>query len=204
MALFEAAPKPSSVDFWFDPGCPFTWRTSRWISDVSARRGIPVRWHLMSLAVLNEGKEIPEQYRAMVQRNVGVLRVLAAAAEADPESLPKLYSAVGRRAHEEGRDLGDVAIVESLADAGLPADLAAAQRDAGYDQAIRASHATGQARVGTESGSPVTALAQGPGFFGPVVVPIPTGEDALALFDALVLLSGVPSFSELKRSRADF
>jgi hypothetical protein len=195
---------PASIDFWFDPTCPFTWRTSRWVTDVGRRRGIPVGWHLMSLGILNEGKELPEKYQAAIAKGWAALRVLAAAEATGPSALPELYSAIGRRRHDGGREFDRPMMLEALDEAGLPAELAEASDDASYDRGIRASHLEGQARVGTESGSPVIAVGDGPGFFGPVVVPIPTGDEALALFDALVLLSGVPAFSELKRARASF
>ena len=40
--------------------------------------------------------------------------------------------------------------------------------DEALDAAVRASHDEAQRRVGTESGSPVTAYDAGPAFFGPV------------------------------------
>ncbi len=194
----------ASIDFWFDPGCPFTWRTSRWVTEIGQRRDTPVRWHLMSLAVLNEGNDVPEQYRARIARGQEALRVLAAAERIKPEAVADLYTAMGRRRHDEGQDFDSALIADAVAEVGLPADLSEARSDSSYDDDIRASHVAGQQRVGTDSGSPVLAVGDGPGFFGPVVVPIPTGDDALALFDAVVLLSGVPAFSELKRARAEF
>lgn len=200
----DTGSKPASIDFWFDPGCPFTWRTSRWITDVGQRRGIAVSWHLMSLAILNEGQEVPERYRARIAAGQEALRLLAAAERVKPEAAADLYTAIGRRRHDEGQEFDTATFVDALAEVGLPAELAEARSDAGYDDGIKASHVAGQARVGTDSGSPVIAVGDGPGFFGPVVVPVPTGEEALKLFDAIVLLSGVPAFSELKRARAAF
>jgi 2-hydroxychromene-2-carboxylate isomerase len=191
-----------SITFWFDPTCPFTWRTSRWIRGVAARHGEDLRWRLLSLAILNEGKEIPELYRRYHAWSRRALRVLAAAEERHGQpAVDSLYSALGRRVHEDGEDHGDEVIRAAIAEAGLPAELGEAVDDSGYDAAIQTSHDESQARVGSESGSPVIALDNGPGFFGPVVVPVPTGEDADRLFEALRLLSAVPQFSELKRAR---
>lgn len=67
---------------------------------------------------------------------------------------------------------------------------------------MRAGHAEAQERVGTESGSPVLAVGDGPAWFGPVVSPVPTGQAATDLWQGLVTLSTVPQFSELKRGRA--
>lgn len=198
------APDPASVDFWFDPGCPFTWRTSRWVIEIEQQRGIEVHWHLMSLAILNEGNDVPEQYRARIAQGQEALRVLAAAERIKPEAVAGLYTAMGRRRHDEGQDFDSALLADAIKEVGLPAELGQARSDSGLDDSIRASHVAGQERVGTDSGSPVLAVSDGPGFFGPVVVPVPTGEDALALFDAVVLLSRVPAFSELKRARAEF
>lgn len=193
------------VTFWFDPVCPFTWRTSRWLAGVTGTRGQSISWRLMSLATLNEGKDIPEQYREGMVQSVRAQRLLYATGEQHgQDALARLYTEIGERVHWKGRPLGTDVLTEALDAAGLPADLLAAADDTSLDAALRASHDAGQARVGTESGSPIVALGDGPGFFGPVVVPVPEGESAEKLYDALRLLSAVPEFSELKRARASF
>lgn len=193
------------VTFFFDPTCPFTWRTSRWLRGVTQPRGHTIDWRLMSLKMLNEGKEIPEAYRGRVEFSIRVVRVLFAAKQQHgPDALDRLYTEFGTRLHWERADLDDALIATSIEAAGLPADLADAAGDESLDAAIRASHDEGQARVGTESGSPITAIGDGFGFFGPVVVPVPEGEAAEKLYDAIRLLSSVPEFSEFKRARASF
>ncbi len=193
-----------AITFYFDPACPFTWRTSRWVRDVAARRGETVHWRFLSLAVLNEGKEIPEQYREPMMWSRRAHRVLAATdLRHGQDAVDRLYSALGRRVHYENADR-DSALVAAIAEAGLPADLAGAADDASLDKVVRASHDEAQSRVGTETGSPVTAIGDGPAFFGPVVVPVPDADDADRLFEALRLLSTVPQFSEVKRARNPF
>ena len=162
-------------------------------------------WRFLSLAVLNEDKDLPEQFRAYMTWSRGMHRVLVAAEERyGQDAVDRLYTAVGRRVHDRGEERDDAVIAAALADAGLPADLAAARDDAGLDKVVRASHDEAQARVGTESGSPVVAIGDGPAFFGPVIHPIPEGEEADRLFEAFRLLSTVPQFSELKRARLPF
>lgn len=192
-----------SITFWFDPSCPFTWRTSRWARDVAARRGEQVQWRFLSLAMLNEGRDdIPQRYRLAHQSALGALRVLATVDQRHGQAaVDRLYTALGTRVHEQGQDLGPEVLAAAIADAGLPPDLAQVADDTNADKLVRESHDASQERVGTESGSPVTAIGDGPGFFGPVLVPVPEGADADRLFDALSLLSTVPQFSELKRSR---
>lgn len=194
-----------TLTFWFDPTCPFTWRTSRWVRDVAARHGDTVQWRFLSLAVLNEGKEIPEQYRAGIAWSAKVHRVLAAAdARYGQEAVDRLYTAIGRQIHEQDGKPDATTLTDAVSEAGLPAELLAAANDASWDKAVRDSHDEAQNRVGTETGSPVMAIDDGPAFFGPVVVPVPAAEDADRLFEALRLLSTVPQFSELKRARNHF
>jgi hypothetical protein len=207
----------SDVTLFFDPICPFTWRTSRWLRSMATKRDLIIQWRLLSLATLNEGKEIPEQYRDGMVRGWRASRLLAAAdAQFGQEAMARLYTEIGTRIHgyvgpgplsgqpTERRTLDTDVLVESLAAAGLPAQLIASADDTALDDVIRESHAAGQARVGTESGSPIVAFGEGPGFFGPVVVPVPDGESAEKLFDAVRLLSAVPEFSEIKRARNSF
>jgi 2-hydroxychromene-2-carboxylate isomerase len=190
------------VTFWFDPSCPFTWRTSRWLTAVTEARGLTIDWRLMSLAILNEDKPVPERFRARQEGGRRLGRLLVAVDEKyDTETMERLYTEIGRRIHDGGREIEDRVLLEALEDAGLPDHLLSSTEDTKMDEYLVESHYEGQDRVGTESGSPVLAIGDGPGFFGPVVVPIPDGESAEKLFDALRLLSAVPEFSELKTAR---
>ena len=189
------------MDFFFDPGCPFTWRTSRWITEVVDAGAATVTWRLMSLSILNADKDIPEQFRPLMAQGVRVLRVLAAVEDNDARG--RLFTALGVHRHDNGEDWDDTLLAGAIADAGLPASLIGSADDAGLDVAVKASHEESQAAVGQESGSPVLRLGA-KAWFGPVVVPVPTGDEALRLFDAVKLLADVPSFSELKGSRNPF
>ncbi|MBX6382542.1 MAG: DsbA family protein [Microbispora sp.] len=189
------------VDFWFDPACPWAWITSRWIHEVAALRPIDVRWHIMSLAVLNEDKDIPDEYRKGVQQTLGAVRVLAAAADKYGEQvLGGLYTELGRRYHDEGRPRDKDTIAEALTAAGLDPALVAAHDTDEYDEAVRRSHGEGIGLVGQEVGTPVISV-EGTAFFGPVVSPIPRGEAAARLWDGVLLVAGTDGFFELKRSR---
>lgn len=195
----------TSITFWFDPVCPFTWRTSRWALGVAGRRGAEVRWRVMSLAVLNAGQEVPEQFREVARQAPRAHRVLVAT-ERDhgTAALGRLYTAVGTRLHEKGESLGPDLIAGALADADLPGSLIDVLDDESLDPLVRQSHDEAQARVGAAGGSPVTAIGDGPGWFGPVVIPVPDEAAGDRLFEALRLLAEVPGFSELKRVRAGF
>jgi protein-disulfide isomerase-like protein with CxxC motif len=194
--------EPTRLDFWFDPLCPWAWITSRWILEVEKVRPVQARWHVMSLAVLNENKEgMDEGYKEMMRKAWGPVRVcIAAEQKFGPDVLLPLYTALGTRFHNEKQERDRATIEAALADAGLPADLADAADSTEYDEALRASHKDGMDRVGYEVGTPVISV-NGISFFGPVISPIPRGEDAARLWDGVLMVAGTDGFFEIKRSR---
>ncbi|NEA39328.1 DsbA family protein [Streptomyces sp. SID11385] len=198
-----------TADFWFDPMCPWAWMTSRWMLEVEKVRPVDVRWHVMSLAVLNEPKldELPEHYReTMAGPAWGPVRVVIAARELHgDEVLGKLYTALGTRIHNGGEGPTHDAIVGALEDVRLPLSLADYAEKDTYDTALRASHKEGIDLVGQDVGTPVIAVPGPTGervaFFGPVVTPAPKGEEAARLWDGTLAVASVPGFFELKRTR---
>lgn len=191
----------ATADFWFDPLCPFAWITSRWMLEVEQARDVEVTWRVMSLAYLNQDRDIPDSYREKLKDAWQPVRVVVAAEERHGNAaLLPLYTALGNRIHLEKRAADRDLIVEALAEAGLDADLVEAMDDASYDHAVVKSHREGMDQVGDDVGTPTIAF-DGAAFFGPVLSKIPRGDEAGAMWDACVTLSKVPYFYELKRSR---
>lgn len=197
------------VDFWFDPLCPWAWMTSRWMLEVEKVRDVEVRWHVMSLAVLNEDKldELPEEYRDLLENKAwGPVRVVVAAQQLHGDAVVgPLYTALGTRFHNNGEGPTREAVAAALKDVGLPADLVEYADSDRYDTELRASHKEGIDKVGQEVGTPVIAVPDADGeqiaFFGPVVTPAPKGEEAAKLWDGTLLVASIPGFYEIKRTR---
>ena len=193
------------VQFWFDPLCPWAWITSRWILEVEKVRPVRPDWRIMSLAYLNliqhEGEGMTDEYRERMSHAWGPVRVVAAAAKhSGPGILGPLYTAIGRRIHNEGRRDDPSVLTEALAEVGLPESLASAAESTEYDEQIKASHNEAFDEVGLDVGTPVLRI-RGRALFGPVITPAPKGEAAGRLWDGLALVSEADGFFELKRTR---
>ncbi|MFD6100257.1 DsbA family protein [Nocardiopsis flavescens] len=189
------------ADMWFDPACPWAWITSRWLLEVEKVRPVRVRWHVMSLGVLNEGRDLPQDYRELLDASWAAVRVCVAAEQRlGPEVLGPLYTALGTRFHNGAEPRTEETIRAALAEAGLPGDLAEAGDSTEYDEALRTSHAEAMKLVGEDVGTPVIQI-EGVAFFGPVITPVPRGEEAGRLWDGVRLVAGTDGFFELKRTR---
>ena len=190
------------IDLWVCPICPWAWITSRWLKETEQVRDVKVRLHVMSLAVLNEGRELPEQYVELMQKAWGPARVMLAVEQRyGTEGLESFYDNWGQRFHiNNERDDFDATIAAVLADCGFDAELLDVAHSDAMDADLRASHHQGMDPVGFDVGTPVIHVGD-IAFFGPVVTPAPKGEDAGRLYDGVVAVASIPGFYELKRSR---
>src|SRR5580658_7529441 len=194
-----------TVQFWFDPLCPWAWITSRWMLEVEKVRPVQTEWRIMSLAYLNlnqhEGKDLAEDYLERMKKAWGPVRICAAAAqEKGQDILGPLYTAIGTRFHVQGRRDDPATLPEALAEVGLPESLADAATSTEFDELIKASHHQAFDEVGLDVGTPVIRI-RGNALFGPVITPAPKGEAAGRLWDGFVLVTEADGFFEIKRTR---
>lgn len=191
------------VDLWVCPLCPWAWITSRWLLEAATVRDIDVKFHVMSLAVLNEDKDVPAQYAEAIRAAWAPARVLIAAEQKYGNDIVEpLYSEIGKRYHIGGDKNWDSVISGALEALNLDANLASAATSTELDEALRASHHAGMDAVGFEVGTPVIHVVD-VAFFGPVVTPAPKGEAAGRLYDGVLAVAGTPGFYELKRTRTE-
>jgi 2-hydroxychromene-2-carboxylate isomerase len=197
--------KKNTVDFYWDPVCPWCWIASRWMIDVGRQKQIQVNWKLFSLKIINAERDIPEPYQSMQAMGLKALRVAAAVSKAyGNDGLAKIYTIMGTCYHHDGEDIDapeDLANILGIG--GYPVDLAEAATEPKWDKAIQADMDRALAKVGKDVGVPLIVLdgGDGPGFFGPVCSPAPTGKAAVALWDAIIVAGRTPGFFELKRTR---
>ncbi len=192
----------TAVDFWFDPLCPWAWMASRWMLEVEKVRDAHTTFHVMSLAVLNDGRDLPEDYRQMMDQEawIGVRASIAVEQKYGSEALRNFYTALGTRFHLGEEPKTAETVRAALEEVGLdPAIADEAQTDT-YDEALHASHHEGMDPVGMDVGTPVIRV-NGMSLFGPVISPAPKGEAAGDLFDGFVKVSAYSGFFELKRTR---
>ncbi|HEY2202950.1 MAG TPA: hypothetical protein VGH99_00545 [Pseudonocardia sp.] len=211
----------ADLRFYFDPVCPFAWLTSKWVRMVAARRDYRVDWRFISLRLINAqvdyDAQFPPEYEAGHTAGLRLLRVAARAREEHgPAAVAALYERLGARIFDHGQDWydgtdptarrerrGTREFVEPLlAGAGLPSALADALDEGAWDAVIQAESDEALALTGKDVGTPILHFEppDGVAFFGPVISRLPSGEQAVELWDHVIGLARFPGFAELKRS----
>jgi 2-hydroxychromene-2-carboxylate isomerase len=187
------------VDFYFDPSCPWAWRTALWIQEVEKVRSIEVTWKFLSLAKINDKGDYARDSHAASHATFPLLA--RAREQFGNEAVRRLYVALGKARHERKEDLADAGVIESaLKEAGLDPSWRIDAVAPGVEERILAEHQEGLDRHGA-FGVPTIAVAGQRGFFGPVITSVPTGEDAGELWDHISWLAARDDFFEYKRSR---
>jgi 2-hydroxychromene-2-carboxylate isomerase len=192
-----------TIEFFFDPSCPWTWMTSRWLVDAATQTGRRITWRNLSLRVINAGRDIPEKYRAPMEAAHRAHRIIAAMrADGRDDEIGEYYTEWGRRFHHDRAEPTGELAAEVAAASGA-GEWASAADDERWDADIEASTKEGQALAGgSDVGSPIVVAGEPRrGFFGPIVSPPPTGDDAVALLDHVLRIAALPTFYELKRGR---
>ena len=190
----------SKVTVWLDPVCPFSWNTARWLDAVAEKTGLAIDWQLMSLAVLNEGRELPPAQQARMRDSLKVGRLMAAIArEQGTAGWTAAYFAFGERYFDRSEPLNDSLVAHVLTTAGVGAT-AVAMSNTSLDEFVREQHQAGQDALGETGGSPILRI-DGHTFFGPVLTALPDAEAATALFHAVGTLAATPQFTQLQRPR---
>lgn len=207
-------PTPYNLEFFWDPVCPFAWITSRWVLQVCQQTGYTVDWRFIALRILNKHKnyatDFPPDYERGHTAGLRMLRVAAKVrAELGREPMGALYTGYGQAYFDQPRGsgmrrkLGTVEhIAQMLQSVGLPTDYATAADDTGWDAEIEAETELALSRTGRDVGTPIITVEppDGVSFFGPVISRIPSPEEAVPLWNAVLTLAKFQGFAELKRS----
>lgn len=188
------------VTFFFDPVCPWTWRASRWLTQVADARHVEVEWRPLSLLVINDGPD--EEHGVELVSSHRALRLVEQLHRAGRHGdVARLYRALGELAHEGGAKVDDDLVAHAVRSAGLEAEVAALD-DTSLDAGVRQATETATAAAGPGVGSPVLILAGARrGLHGPVLKSVPGKQDSLALWDAVEALAPIDDFFEIKRGR---
>ncbi len=191
-----------AVQFYFDPVCPWTWITSRWLVEVAEHRDLQITWNQFSLRYYNKTNPGYDWLREEMEDQHPGMRVLAATKQHHGNAaVGRLYTSLGTLIHHDG-DERLVRLAEGIAAAGLPADLIEAGSDSGWDAVIIESTDRAVDLVGKDAGIPIVVIDGAEHtYFGPVLSPAPTGDKALELWDAYVVLGSIDGIYEIKRTR---
>ncbi|HEY6319330.1 MAG TPA: disulfide bond formation protein DsbA [Acidimicrobiia bacterium] len=201
----------TDVEFYVDPSCPWAWITARWIREVAPQRDLAVTWPSYCLEIRDDygvAPTVPDSHRDVVLAahalSHRMLRIFEAArVAAGEDAVDRLYAAWGPRFFRRDRPADDAVLAACLAAAGLEATLVDAADDPKWDAPITEAMGVAYAFGGPKTQTPTIVVRADPphGFKGPVMAPAPTGDAALRLWDALVVLSTEPGFFEVTRPR---
>lgn len=190
---------PDTIDFFFDPICPYAYQTSLWIRDVREQVGLTINWRFFSLEEQNrvEGKKHP--WERDIAFGWSQLRVAAWLRRQSMEWCDTWYAVAAEALHTYGRRPYEPDVArELLRNAGLPEN---AWDDALADPTthddVKTDHFEA-VNVHAGFGVPIILIPNGRAVFGPVVVPAPPKERAVELWYLTVTYSRFPGLYEMK------
>src|SRR5664279_5145470 len=203
----------TNVEFFVDPSCPWAWITAEWVREVAPPRGLEVTWRSYCLEIRDDygvAATMPKSRREMAIAAHAVahrmLRIFEAArAQQGDGAVDALYAAWGPRFFGPDREHTDAILEQCLTACGLDLALLDAAGDERWDAPIVESMEVAYSFGGPKTQTPTIVVHADPthGFKGPVMAPAPTGEAALALWDAIQVISREPGFFEITRPRAN-
>jgi protein-disulfide isomerase-like protein with CxxC motif len=196
-----------SVDFFFDPRCPWCYQTSRWALRLQELGVVTLEWFVFCLELRNfDGPH--KDFDPDTSKSAPALRTSVAVRAAEGNNAcGRFYAAIGQRYFFGLEDLAqEVTIRSALADACLDPDL--------YDRALSdpsswnivvKEHEFLVQETGA-FGVPSLRLHDGQGqcMFGPVIREVPEDAEALELFERVVWLMRNQNFYELKSGRTEY
>jgi 2-hydroxychromene-2-carboxylate isomerase len=201
------------VEVFVDPSCPWAWITTRWLKEIAPVRDLDLTWRSYCIEIRDDYGVVPtmpEERRAAALTGHALshrmLRIMESARRDEGEgAVDALLTAWGHRFFARGAVRDDTLFTDCVAAAGLDAHLADAADDASWDAPIVASMEVAYAFGGPKTQTPTIVVYDDPphGFKGPVMAPAPTGEAAVAMWDAIQVLSKDPGFFEITRPRAN-
>lgn len=197
---FESTPDLDVVDVYVDPACPWAWRGSRFMVEVTRHLPLTIAWRTFSLKLINEGKSHPRtKFHSL---GLAALRALCIIRrDSGNDGFERLYSEIGSAAHDHRLDLSSSLLQGAVERAGFDASLIeAATTDPTTLSEVKEEHEIAVARVGA-FGVPTIILSNGKGIFGPVLDSVPTGTSAVRLWTQVHDMINRNEFYELKRRR---
>lgn len=190
----------NQVAYYFDPVCPWTWKTSRWLVEAATNLSFAVQWRPFSLTILNNGS-IPEEYAVAMKVSSRVLRVITQMTLAQRnDEVFDLYNALGEAWFEGSAQISRDTVEAVLTKLNLDRYRHALDDDT-IDLELLEIHSYAHKLAGEGTGSPVLELSDGVGAYGPILTDVPKGEEAGKLFGAVRHLVLDSRFTELKRHR---
>jgi 2-hydroxychromene-2-carboxylate isomerase len=195
------------INFFFDPTCPWTFVASQWIRQVSNEINRSIVYRPFSLAIKNKENNVPEPYRSNQLKGLPILRMVVKMqmlGQGDSPLIGELYRQFAKSYHLEDNKNGtdSVAIAREV---GFSTEVISAWEDLSLDPKIEDEMSYALSFTGNDVGVPIIVIDEREGtfgFFGPILHRLPDADHSVRMFNALLDLSRIECFSELKRSRS--